>query len=156
MYQFLNKYGQTAAFGLGVLVILIFLGSVFGGLEDFNSLGEDNQGQTSIFDFGLKATMALTVICFVLLVGFGLFQIVTDLKGSMKGLISFGLVAVIFLIAWKTSDATITPAIANAAKEFNVTGGQVQFISGSLKTGLFMSVAALALLFLAEIRNFFK
>ena len=156
MYNFLNKNGQALAFGFGLLICLLFLVFVFNGLDDFNSLAEENQGQTNIFNFGLKAGIWLTALCGILLVGFGLYQIVTNLKGSMKGLISFALVAVVFLIAWKTSDATITPDIAAAAKEFNVTGSQVQFISGALKTGLLMSVAALGLLFLAEVRNFFK
>ncbi len=156
MYQFLNKHGQTLAFGFGLLISLLFLVFAFSGLDDFNSLSEENQGQTTIFNFGLKAGLWLTALCALLLVGFGLYQIFTNLKSSMKGLLAFALVAVIFLITWKTSDATITPDIAKAAKEFNVTGGQVQFISGALKTGLLMSVAALGLLFLAEVRNFFK
>lgn len=156
MYQFLNKYGQTMAFGLGLFVILIFLGIVFGGLDDFNLLDEKSRGGTSIFDFGLKAGMGLTIICAILLVGFGLFQILTNLKGSLKGILSFVLVAIVFAVAWGMADDTVTPGIANAVAEFGVTGGQLKFIGGSMVTAMIMSFAALALLFLFEIRNFFK
>lgn len=156
MYQFLNKYGQTLAFGLGLFVILVFLAFVFGGLDDFNLLDEGARGETAIFDFGLKSGIGLTLICAVLLVGFGLFQIATNLKSSMKGILSFVLVAIVFAIAWGMADDTVSPSIAKAVAEFNVTGGQLKFIGGSMVTAIIMSVSALALLFLFEIRNFFK
>ncbi|MEO0779129.1 MAG: hypothetical protein AAF146_21365 [Bacteroidota bacterium] len=65
MYKFLVRNGQLLAFGVGILFTVIFLGSVLGGLDSFNSLAEEEQSTTGIFDFGLVAAIALAILCVI-------------------------------------------------------------------------------------------
>ena len=53
MYNFLSRYGQLIAFGLGALLTVIFLATAFSSAEEFNALSESKQMETSIFNFGL-------------------------------------------------------------------------------------------------------
>ena len=91
MYDFLNKYGQALAFGIGVLVVLIFLVSIFSEDPDtLSSLTSDGvkgpeKYATSAFDFGLYASIGLAVIAFIAAIVFGLVQVASNPKGSLKG-----------------------------------------------------------------------
>ena len=63
MYTFLNKYGQALAFGIGVLIVIIFLASVFSAdAAVFDTLQGDNRSyETGIFDFGISVSLVLIV-----------------------------------------------------------------------------------------------
>ena len=68
MYKLLTKNGQTFAFGLGVLVTVIFLGSVFSGMSSFQSMSEADRYATTIFNFGLYASIGLTILGVVVMI----------------------------------------------------------------------------------------
>ena len=154
MYKFLTRNGQLVAFGLGVVISLLFLIMVITGLDGFNSLADDAKGTTSIFNLGIYAAIFLVIAGFIAMLAFGIFHVASDLKGSMKGLIGFAAIIVIFFIA-KTMGSDDT-AISRVIEEFNITPGQSSIISGAIFTAIVMAgLAAVAFVF-SEIRNFFK
>ena len=162
MYKFLTKNGQTVAFLLGVLLVGIFLASVFSGVGDWSPTS-DNKYDTTIFDFGILVSRALVVICAILMVGFGLFHLATNFKGSIKGILGFVALAAVFLIAYSSASGEVTPFIQTAIDKFEtanapakITENNLKFISGGIvTTGVLVGGAALAFI-LAEIRNLFK
>jgi len=98
-------------------------------------------------------------------VAFGIFQIFSNLKGSLKGLLGFGVLVALYLIAINTADGDLTnlePSIQGAIEKFEssgngiITSGNLKFIGGSITTvGVLVAVAALSFV-VAEIRNLFK
>ncbi|MCB0643976.1 MAG: hypothetical protein KDC44_20150 [Phaeodactylibacter sp.] len=156
MYKFLTRNGRLLAFGLGVLITLVFLVSVIPNLEEFNMATKEAQKETGIFNSGLIAVIFLTIVGAVAAIFFGLFQTLTNLKGSIKGLIGVGLLIVVFLIAYALSTPETGGPIFETIQEFNISDGQSKFISGALLTTLIMVIGAAAAFVFSEIRNFFK
>jgi hypothetical protein len=164
MYKFLVKNGQTIAFLLGVVIVAIFVVSIFSGLSAFDEYS-DSKYETGIFDFGLYGAIFLIIVTAFAMVGFGVFQILSNLKGSVKGLIGFGVLVVLYLVAYNTSNGDLNnlePSIKGAIEKFEssgngiITSGNLKFIGGSITTvGVLVAVAALAFI-VAEIRNLFK
>lgn len=141
MYNFLVKNGQLVAFVVGLLITIIYF---------VGALGGDSPDR---FNFGLMTAIALSVICALFMIAFGLFQIASDPKGSLKGIITFGLLVGLFAVLYSTADPTLSPA---TTKEFGLTDGTSKMISGAMLTTLFL-LGATGLAFVAsEIRNFFK
>ncbi|MGK0363136.1 MAG: hypothetical protein ACI85O_000178 [Saprospiraceae bacterium] len=131
LYTMLSRNGSTIAFGLGSAVVAIFLISVFSQIGDKTTV--EQLSATNIFDLGLYLTIFLTVLCALAIVGFGIFHVVTDLKGALKGLIGVGILAVIFGIAY----ATATPEVAGdpifeTMGKFKITPGISKFVSGAI------------------------
>lgn len=161
MYKFLTKNGQVLAFGLGVLITVIFLGSVLSGVGEFSTQTEEMQDQTSIFNFGLTGAIALAIIAALAMVGFGLFQVLTDFRGSLKGILGFGVLLVIFFVTYSMASGEASPYIQGAIDKFEAAGadfttGNLKFISGGISTAVALVVIAAAAFILAEIRNLFK
>ena len=70
MYAFLNKYGQALAFGIGVLITVIFLAGIMSAdPEVFEVLSSDSNANqpekyvTNIFNFGMYAAIFLSLAC---------------------------------------------------------------------------------------------
>ena len=157
MYKFLTKNGQLIAFGLGLLITLIFLGVAFGGLDDFNALADDERNTSNLFNFGINAAVALAVICAIAMLVFGLLQIVTNFKSSTKGLIGLGIIVIIFLVGYFNADiANESGAVLNSIETMEVDNSSFKFISGGIITALVMSGLALLVFVVSEILNFFK
>lgn len=162
MYNFLTKNGQLIAFSLGVLISGAFLISVISGLSYFSVLPKEEQAGTSIFDIGLSGAIALAIIAAVAMVAFGLFQIFSDFKGSMKGIIGFAILLAIFFGAYATASGEATPYIQGAIDKFQDSGngtisaGNLKFISGGIVTTVALVGIATVAFLGAEIRNLFK
>ncbi|KAA3636686.1 MAG: hypothetical protein DWQ02_07850, partial [Bacteroidetes bacterium] len=70
MYNFLNKHGQTLAFGLGLVIILIFIINGFpkaSALEGelgmtLSEVKPEDRGDWNFFNFGLNAALVLIVV----------------------------------------------------------------------------------------------
>jgi len=108
MYAFLNKYGQALAFGIGVLVVAIFMISIFSGTEaEMSALMSESAGpekyDTKVFDFGLGISLFLTGLAFVVALIFGIAQFAGDPKGSIKGLIGLAVLGVIVFLGYSTA-----------------------------------------------------
>lgn len=156
MYKLLTKNGQTFAFGLGVLVTAIFLGSVFSGMSSFQSMSEADRYDTTIFNFGLYASIALTVLGVVAMIGFAFFHLASDPKGAIKGIAGMAVLAVIFGITYATAQPETSEALMKAETEFSVTSGASKFISAAITSALALSGIAVVAFVGSEIRNFFK
>ncbi len=156
MYQFLNKYGQVAAFGLGLLIIVLFFGSVFAGVDEFNGLGKEAQLQSGIFNLGLWAAMFLTILCAAAIVIFGVYYIAKNPKQSMQGIIQALVLVAIFVVAYVMASPAESGLMATLAERFELTAGQEKFVSGGLTTALVLFGGAAVAFVVSEVRNIFK
>lgn len=161
MYKFLTKNGQTLAFGLGVLITVVFLISVVSNMGEFTAMAEEKQMETTIFDFGLYGAMALAVIAAAAMVIFGLAQVVTSFKSSMKGILGFVALLVVFFVSYSMTDTSVSPYIQGAIDKFEQGGavfteGNLKFISGGISTTIVLVVVAAAAFVVSEITNLFK
>ncbi len=155
LYTMLSKNGSTIAFGLGTAICAIFLISVFSQIGDKSTIEE--LIATDIFDLGLKLTIFLTVLCALAIIGFGLFHVVTDLKGAMKGLIGVGILAAVFGIAYSTASPEVAGnPIFDTIQTFKITDGVSKFISGAIIATLATLVIAAVSLIGSAIVNLIK
>lgn len=148
MYNFLIKKGQLVAFGVGLLITVIFLISVLSGVAEFDMMPEEQQGETSIFNPGISGAIILVVIAALAMLLFGLFQVFTNLKGSLKGLIGLGVLIVVFLIGYSSSGTD--------CNEEGMSAAACQFVGGGITTALVLAGLAALAFVASEIRNFFK
>ncbi|MCR9290903.1 MAG: hypothetical protein NXI23_26330 [Bacteroidetes bacterium] len=155
-YKFLTKNGQVVAFGFGLLMVLIFYGAVSSGLEEFSMVPQDEQAKSvegDIFMPGITLTVWLIILAAVAIIGFGIYHIVTDPKGAIKGIIGLVALLVVFGIAYATSSSEISEGWNT---EDVITPSISQYVEGSIKTtGILIGVALVAFVG-SEIRNFFK
>ena len=165
MYTFLNKYGQALAFGIGVLITVIFLASVFSAdAATLETLQGDNRSyETGIFDFGISVSLLLVVLAFAVAIIFGIVQMASNPKGSLKGIAGLVALAVIMFVGYSMASGEATdPEIVNAINKFEtsqeatLTSGNLKFISGSIVTALVMLGLALLTLVVFGIRGIFK
>ena len=155
LYTMLSKNGSTIAFGLGTAICAIFLISVFSQIGDKSTIEE--LIATDIFDLGLKLTIFLTVLCALAIIVFGLFHVVTDLKGAMKGLIGVGILAAVFGIAYSTAAPEVAGnPIFDTIQTFKITDGVSKFISGAIIATLATLVIAAVSLIGSAIVNLIK
>ncbi len=170
MYAFLNKYGQALAFGIGVLVTAIFVLSIFSAPPaEMEMIMSETAGpekyETTAFDFGLYASLFLTVLALVGALLFGIAQLAANPKGSMKGILGFVALVVIALIGYSMANDDITqeaPSIVNSIEKFNTDqdanfdGGTLKFVSGSIITALILVALSVLSLIVFGIRGIFK
>lgn len=161
MYKFLAKNGQLAAFGLGLLIVIILLVSIFSNPDQLAGIEDANPADITMFDFGLRAPIALLVLSAVAILAFGVMQIASDIKGSLKGIIGFAVLLLIFAITYNTASGEATGSIVSAVEKVEANGGVItegnlKWVSSAVATGLIMSGIAVAAFVLSEIRNFFK
>lgn len=157
MYKFLALHGQRLAFGIGTLIIVIFMVIVNLGISDFRELSKEEQINSNIFNFGLNASIFLIVATTLAMVGFGIYQILSNFKTSYKGLIGFGALALVFIIAYVTASGEATGEIAKAVdKVGGISPNELKFISAGVSASIIISIAAFGTFILAEVRNFFK
>ena len=155
MYKFLAKNGQLLGFGLGALIVAIFLASALSGIDQFSALAEDQRGTSNIFNFGLQAAIALVVIGAIAAILFGLFQMVSHPKGAIKGIIGIGLLIALFFVGQAVAGPD-TQSILDTRAEFNVTDGQSSLINGSIMGALLLAGLTVLAFVFSEVRNFFK
>lgn len=158
MYNFLVKNGQQVAFGLGLLITVIFLVSIFSGMEEYTMLPEEERVTTDIFNFGLRGALVLTAAAALGMILFGLYHILTNFRSSIKGILGVVALIAIFIVGYSMASAEPeTTAIAEAAqKAGGISDNQMKFIGGAITTSLVLVGLGVAAFILSEIRNFFK
>ena len=158
MYKFLVNNGQGLAFGLGLVVVVLFLFNVISGLDEFTALPEEDQASTTIFNFGLYGTLVLFLIAAAGMVLFGLYHIAVNFRGSLKGILGVVVLAVIFIVAYNMApgEPEITAIEEATQKAGGISEGQLKFIGGAISTVLVLLAVAAASFVFSEIRNFFK
>jgi hypothetical protein len=142
MYKFFLKNGQQVAFGLGLLLTIIFFVGAFSG---------DSPDR---FNFGLVAGMLLSVICLIAMVVSELYHSITNPKESLQGMITFGGMLVLFGILYAVSKTD--PAMADTLNRFKISEGLSKMISAGISTSLLLLLGAAAVAAFFEVRNFFK
>lgn len=156
MYKFLTKNGQVLAFGLGILVTIVFL---MGVLPNTELIDTENPQNVNIFNFGITATIVLIIVAAVAMVLFGLVQVASSFRTSWKGILGFAALVVLFLLTYATANSNLANevmAIQNAAADAGVTDANLQFIGGSITTLIVLLLVAVGTFVVFEIINFFK
>lgn len=156
MYQFLSKYGQLCAFGLGLLISVIYFTQVFTGLDGFNALSKEAQLGTGIFNFGLSASIGLAVLCVLTIASFGLLYFFRNPSKAIRGILPFLLIGVLAVILFMFSQAEQSGPMMELAQRFELTPNVEKFISAGLWTSLIMFGAAILFLAAMEVRNLFN
>ena len=156
MYNFLSRYGQLIAFGLGALLTVIFLATAFSSADDFNALTEAEQTETTIFNFGLYSAIILTIACAAAILIAGLIFTVLSPKNSLKALIGLGVIIIIFFIAYSTADPKGTGSLARTILEEGIQANSSKFISGAISTALVLGGGAVVAFVVSEVLNLFK
>jgi hypothetical protein len=159
MYKYLTKNGQLLAFGFGILITVLFYVIASSGLEEFNMLDEKarpGSEEGNIFMFGLYAAVTLLVIAALSMLLFGLFQMVTDWKGALKGVIGIGAIVVIFFIAYTMAEAAPPTSNVELYQRQGITEGISKYVSAAITCTGVLAAIAVASFALSEIRNFFK
>ncbi len=163
MYNLLSKHGEKGAFLVGVVLVAIFIAIAFSGAGDYNfeNMADSELFQVNIFNFGMIAAMALAAIAAVAMLGFGLWQVATNFKGSIAGIIGVLVILGLFFIYKGMSMGEITehhPSIQgaidrylNASEGNEMTSGQLKFIGGFIRTGLTLGAVAFASLIIMPI-----
>ena len=156
MYKMLTKHGQLAAFGLGLLVIIIFLVSVLSGIDGFNALAKEDQYSSTIFDMGIRLTVILLVVCTIVAILFAIYQMITNPKGAIKGIVALVVLAIAFAVLYSMSVPETTGPVAESVEEFGLTETQSKMVSAGIKSTLILGGLAVAAFVFSEIRNLFK
>ena len=165
IYNLFNTKGQMFALLLGILCIAIILISIFSGLSssgfdastDLNAVLKNGGGDGFNFLNPVVALpMALIIIAFAVWVIFGLMRLIGNPKGSLVFLIGIGILVVLFLILYATSEAETTGKIAELVGKNNISENISKVISGGVKSVVTLTIIAFLGIILFEIYNLFK
>lgn len=165
MYKLLTDKGQLFALILALICIAIFFGTVLSGIgsagysvsDDLNQIMKNNPGADfSFFNTGIGLVMILIIITFVIAVLFGLFQIITSPKSSMKGIIIAIALLAMFFITYSMGASDTTGPIAATLQKFNVSETISKMISGGITTTAILTALAGVLVIVLELFNFSK
>lgn len=161
MYNFLSKNGQAVAFSVGVVLVLIFLATAVPGAGDyyFDTMSDEEVYQVNVFNFGISIAIALAVICAAGMLFFGLYQIATNLKGSVKGIVGLVAIAALMFAFYSMAQGTADhPTIQGAIEKYTtssegreITAGNLKWMSSAIRMGLLMAGVAFAALFVMPI-----
>jgi hypothetical protein len=162
MYNFLTKNGQTLAFLVGLISVVIFLVTSVSGLNSAGLAGADLSSMKEeiptmdFFNIGISITLFLLIACIALLLIFILVDIGKFPKQMGKALLAVAGLVVVFIAFRATSVAETGGVWDKLANEFSVTEGASKTISGGIKTTGLLALGAIGIMVVAEIRNFFK
>ncbi len=162
MYNFLTKKGQLFAFLLGAISTIIVVGSILGNA---NKAMLDNPeaakmapeiANTGILNTGLNITVILFVVALGAAVIFGLLNLVTNFKGSLKFIIGFAVMIIAFFVLKSTAEHESVGKIVETMTEFNIDEGLSKGISAAIKGTIGMAVVAVGSMIIFEVINMFK
>lgn len=163
MYKFLTKNGQTISFIVGAVIVIAFYAIIVmnGDYENFLAMDADgvkdvNRYDFSLFDFGIGITVLLIIVGAVLMLGFGLFQSITNIKGSLGAIAGLAVIGIIFAIGYSVTELETSGAVYDVAMKFELEDATRKFVGGSIITGVAMIGLATLGIVVSEIRNFFK
>lgn len=165
MYKLLTSKGQLFGLILGLVVIAVYLFSVIGGLssagygisDDLNSIMKSNaDADFSFFEMPLMLVACMVGAAFVLAVLFGLKNLISSPKGSIKAIIAFAVILILFFILYTTSVAESSGKIGELVQRFDVNETASKLISGGIKTVGILAAGAVVIMVVSELRNLFK
>jgi len=171
IYNFLTKYGNLLALTVSIIILIIFFININSG---FNELGFDtntdlaevlrqkDHPEINFFNFALKAAIVMTVIAALAWLLFGIVGLFLNPKGSLKFIISFVIIVVLFLIFYNMAPTEGTGKLGELIADYNLTKPTlfgvipIKFISAGLSTMLSLFGLSILTLILSEIISFFK
>jgi len=176
-YQFLKKYGVAVSFGTGTILAILTYAIILGGFPEFNP-GKKELHELSIFNFGLYTTYCLFAIACILVVLFSIINVVKNPKDSVKGVVGFVILLVIFFITYSMGDGLLTEALAKSdprlipmemkevgsimvkmpvvLQEGLTTSSELQTADGLIKFSYVMMLLAFVAMVFASIRDLVK
>lgn len=159
MYNFFAKNGIMLAFGLGTVITILFLIMVVVGSADTVEVVDSN-GNATLFgnaiDLGIRSSAFLIFVGVALLLAFGIWQVVSDLSGSLKGLIGLALIVVLLGITYATSSYETSGPLADLYYEYSISEGTAKFINAGILTSAILAGIGAVGIVIAEVANFFK
>jgi len=166
LYKFFTGKGQMVGFLLGVgLVLITILTAVTGMRSAGYSTGEDfnrilkSESNTETFDFFNLVTLiptALVLLIIGVIIVFGVIQLVSNPKGSIKILGGLAALLIIAFVFYSMAEPETTGKIGMLHEKFDVSDTASRWISGGIKSVGVLFGASLLLMFVFEIRNLFK
>lgn len=154
-YKYLAKNGPLIALLGAVVCVVITIIPILSGVSALEALPDKQQAfspEGDIFYVGIYVTIALMIVAVALAVLLSIFKVALNPKGAMKGLIAFGVLAVVFVILFSSISGEIP---ANLTK-FDVTESIFRVVGAGIALTLILGLASVLLIFLMEVWNFFK
>ena len=162
MYNFLTKKGQMFAFLLGAISTVIVVGSIVGNANK-TMLDSPEAAKmapeianTGILNTGLNVTVLLFVIAAAAVLIFGAINLLTNIKGSLKFVVGFAVMIIMFFVLKSTAEHEAVGKIVETMAEFNIDEGLSKGISAAIKGTIAMAVVAVGSMIIFEIVNIFK
>ena len=124
--------------------------------EDLNALMKSNPEAT--FDFfnpAISVVILLVVVAALAAVLFGIFGLISNPKGSLKFILGFAGIAILFFILYSTAEAD-TGRLTMLTEKFNVSDNVSKLITGGVKTVVISIGFAFIAAVVMEIMNLFK
>ncbi len=165
MYKLLTQKGQLFALLLGVVSIAVALLSIISGIngagystsDDLNAIMKSNpEASFNFFNPAITIVLILVVIALIAWIAFSLYGLISDPKGSMKFLLGFAAVLVLFFIMYSTSDAESSGRIGMLVQKFDVNDTVSKLIGGGVKTAVLGIGVGFVSAVVLEIYNLFK
>lgn len=162
MYKFLIRNGQIVAFGLGLLIILIYGIIVYSNGSQLNGLeAMDDVSGINFFNFGLMAAIVLIGLAAFFMLVFGVYQVAMNPKDSLKGILGFAAIVLIFIVTYSMASGEAVGGIAKAVKKVEEAGGTMspatlKWVHSAVATGLIMIGITVLSLVVTGIRGIFK
>ncbi len=158
-YNYLSRKGTFIAFLATVVFILIAVVPIILGLEAFDAVPQERQAfaeEGNIFQVGLLVAIALLILGIVAAILFSLFQVISNPKGAMKGLLAFGAVIVVFFILYAMASGTGTGTLGETIERFAISENVTKMVSAGIALTLTLGGIAILAMIGMEIWNYFK
>ena len=166
LYNFLTKYGNLLALIVSIIILIIFFININSGFDtmgfDSNTdlakvIHSDNPPEINFFNFAIKAAIVMTIIAAAAWVLFGIVGLFINPKGSLKFIISFAVIVILFVIFYNSAETETTGRLAELINDpqYHV-GDNSKLITAGLKTMLSLFGLSILALILSEIISFFK
>lgn len=159
MYSTLIRKGPVVAFLLALILIVIAIIPIIGGLDAFNSVQEKEQAfapEGDIFYTSLYITAILFFVAILAAILLSIYNIIRNPKSSIKGLIAFGALIVLFFILYAMADTDASGSLQTTIETFKITPGVSKLIGASIRLTLLLGLGSVILMVVLEIWNYFK
>jgi len=162
MYNFLTKKGQLMAFLLGAISTIIVVMSITTNSNkhlldspDAAKIAPDI-ANTGILNTGISVTTALLVLALAAVVIFGIINLASSWKSSLKFIVGFAVLAIMFFVLKGSAEHETVGTLVETMKTFNIDEGLSKGISAAIKGTVAMAVVAVGSMIVFEILNMFK
>jgi len=162
MYKLLTKNGQLFAFLLGAIATAITVGSITANSNKHLLDAPDAAkrateiADTGILNTGLNVVVALVFLALAATVIFGLLNLASNFKSSLKFIVGFAVLVILFFVLKGSAEHETVGSLVETMKEFNINEGLSKGISAAIKGTVVMTVVAIGSMIVFELINMFK